>query len=301
MTAETFSSLDAVRRSLAEISSDAEPAIERWLAAACARVGDLAFARQFAAQFDRFDAPPEAYAHRLAQIAPGRRALGGVRFYGGDGARPFVDIVAWDEEAGLDRLAAAVAAEWRAFRPFALRLLTPGDALPSGGVVDQTIHVATAAQMRAPLGDLALAPIEDLAEAERFLAARYAAVAAADPALRAELSPADAAELETCRKTGVARWMIAEDRRVGLLALAPGAIAFLEGLVVWEIAVAAEAAGRGHAAEAQRLLGAALATASPQRGLLGTIHRLNAASRRSAERAGRPARFAYAFQMLTPG
>lgn len=295
-----LSSLAAQEAALARIigKDAAAAAVDAWRTAQSARIDDAAFAARFSAHFDRFDAPTTAYAHRVVDLAPGARALGGVRFYGGDARRAFVEICAWDEAAGVERLAATAAAEWRDFKPFALRLLTPATAPPEGGVLDQTIHAARVAEMTAPRGGVALEPLDAPAEAARMAAARYAAVEDVDPELRSEMSPLGAAAIAESAANGAARWIVADGRRVGFMCLAPGAAAFVAGLEVSEIVVALSEAGRGFASEAQRRLAAELADRAPDTVILGTVHRLNAASRRSAERAGRPARLAYFFVPL---
>lgn len=64
-----------------------------WLSLQRARVDDPAFARRFS---DHIDLPGVAsgdYNHRLIETPRGA-LLGGVRFYGRDVARPFVEVVA---------------------------------------------------------------------------------------------------------------------------------------------------------------------------------------------------------------
>jgi hypothetical protein len=73
---------------------------------------------------------------------------------------------------------------------------------------------------------------------------------------------------------------------VGLLAIAPGRIGWIEGDEVNEEVVEAVYAGHSYAAVAQSAWALHVAR-DPQTLLLGTIDQLNIASRKTAERAGR--------------
>ncbi|MGF1500628.1 MAG: hypothetical protein ACFBSD_02340 [Paracoccaceae bacterium] len=117
--------------------------VQEWVEGEIDTVGDAAIAARFAGHFGRFDLPPAAYAPRLV-VTERAAVLGGIRFKGGDPDRPFVDVTAHDGE--IVAVAAVVAAEWRAFRPQALRILGPV-APPGPFVTDQSVH---AAPVRAP-------------------------------------------------------------------------------------------------------------------------------------------------------
>jgi hypothetical protein len=123
-------------------------------------------------------------------------------------------------------------------------------------------------------------------EAVQLVARAYGGLASTDPALRRNIFPADAEALTALCAAGRAHAVRAGGCTVGLLAVAPGQVHWLEGDEIQEEVIDPEHVGRGYAASAQarwaRLYGA------PDRLLLGTIDRLNTASRRTALRAGRP-------------
>lgn len=304
-----FASLDALEHAARAVGDPgaARRAVSDWLKAAWARVGDRAFAQRFAGHFAAFDAPPEAYAHRAFPLS-GAPALGGIRFYGGDRARPFVELIAWDAAFDAARFRDEILTEWRAFAPTAFRVLTPSDAdadAASGGRLDQTVHAARVDQMAPPQGGVALTPLEDVGDAARTVDEMFQAFAERDPALAREVYAATADDLAETRRGGTLHAITVDGARAGLLATIEGEAAFFRGQVVLEEIVAPAYRGRGLAAEAQRLLARALAAQSlaqetPAPALIGTIHANNHASRRSAERAGRPARLAYRFHPDRP-
>lgn len=257
-----------------------ERALAAWLAVQIERTEDPAFARLFS---DHIDLPvaEASYLHRPIETPRGA-LLGGVRFYGQDVARPFVEVIAhrFDD---LGALADAVGAEWRAFAPTGLRLVLGPEA--AVGSLDVTVHAARAGAMAPPRGGVSLGPITPEAAAE-MVRDRYALMAREAPALRRDVGPpAEPGDLRRWHEAGDLHGIEVRGLTVGLLATRPGAVDWIAGDVVAEEVVAAAHAGRGHAAEAQRLWAAARA---PDRLLVGTIDAANHASRRTAERAGRP-------------
>jgi hypothetical protein len=260
-----------------------------WLEGEAARVGDP----DFAALFDGVEIPGVArmdFAHRHVRTGRGG-LLGGIRFFGRDASRPFVEVVAHGLEPTA--LVEVVASEWAAFAPGALRLLV-ADAGPPGSVLDLTVHAARHGEMARPDGRVTLGAVTP-DEAAALVAARYEALPAA---LRRDVEPATSEELRRWHAAGTLHGIEAAGERVGVIATEPGSVAWIEGDVVGEEVVAARFAGRGLAASAQ----AALAVARPaDRLLLGTIAAGNGASRRTAERAGRPEVLRYVFLPLPGG
>lgn len=143
---------------------------------------------------------------------------------------------------------------------------------------------------------MTLAAFGRVEEAIALIAGRYADVAARDPDLARNVAAADPDDVRDWHAAGRLHAIQAGGATVGLLAVAPGAVEWIEGDEVHEEAVATAHAGRGYAAAAQ----AAWAAAAPDPGrlLVGTIDWLNHASRRTAERAGRAAVLVYAFVPL---
>ena len=296
---DRFSSLSEYAPALTRLlgPKTAEQALDAWLAEQIACVRNPTFANRFRAHFGVFSAPPSAYAHRVFDV-DGQETLGGIRFYGGDRTKPFVDVLAWSGPLAPRKLGEAVRAEWAAFRPFALRLLLPAEATVENAVLDQTLHAARVAHMAAPQGGAKLALVVDIHHAAAFVAEHFATFAAQNPALASELHPASAEDLTDAQARGRVRFIEADQKLAGLIAFIPETLAFLPGWTVLEEIVAQQFRGRGLAAEAQRLLAQELAAQEPAALMIGTIHRDNAASRKAAERAGRPAVFKYVFVAL---
>ena len=294
-------------------------ALDRWLDAQLARTTDRAFARLFPDHLDLPGVVEPDYLHRTVE-ADGLRLLGGIRFYGQDVARPFVEAIAWtpmDDDGGVgdddarsawsastvERLRRIAAREWRAFSPTHLRLHRPETGSrtppppPAGTTTDVSVHVADVRRMMPDTGEVALRPA-GVDEAVSLVGARFEALGRDDPALARNVTPADAETLAECAAAGSLFAMRSGGATVGLIATLPGAIDWIEGEVVMEEVVSVAHAGRGHAAAAQRALAARYAREGRARRLIGTIDGANVASRRSAERAGRPAVSRYLFVPL---
>lgn len=272
----------------------------RWFDAQVDRVTDPAFARLFS---DNIDLPGIAAAdfnHRLVRTNQGS-LLGGIRFYGHDLARPFVEVVA-HSFTDLHLLAICVSSEWSAFAPLHARLMTaPGSRFPAHAFVDMSIHVARYADMALPDTRVSLARFPAVDAAAGLVTDRYRDLATAQPSLAQNISAATVEDLRQWQDADQIRAIRAQvdgtETTVGLLAIAPGLVEWIEGDVVNEEVVATRHSGKGYAASAQRQW-AARADIDPDRLLIGTIDGRNTASRRSAVRAGRPALLAYTFLPL---
>jgi len=268
-----------------------------WVGEQLGLVGDLDFGGPFAEFIGLPGVPAIDYSHR---VAGGRRGelLGGIRFFGGDRTRPFVDVLAhsFDDERAL---ADCVAAEWAGFAPPFMRLrVLPQHAAGESRVLDQSVHVGRCRQMSAPDGPVGLSRFSDADEAVALVAERYAALSADQPDLAANISAAEPDDLRYWHEQG-ALWAIRVDAQaVGALAVAPGEVEWITGPVVQEEVIAPPWAGRGYAAAAQSAWAAMGARRDPDALLIGTIDRRNTASRLSAERAGRPAVLSTVFVAL---
>ena len=268
--------------------------LSAWLDERLAHVGSRAFAARFRAHFDRFDAAPLDFAHRIVPAGDGE-ILAGIRFYGGDAERPFVDVMAWQDGLDVGAVSAAVREAWHMFRPFALRIVQDPAQDVSGAYCDQGIHAACVADMPATDGSVALAPVTDIEEAHDLVREKHADLRSRAPEVAREVIPTDAEGLDACRRDGTLHFIVADGERAGLIATLPGQIEFVPGDVIVEEIVRTPFNGRGLAAAAQGALAATLRAARPEAVLAGTIHRANHASRISAQRAGRPAVLEYAF------
>jgi hypothetical protein len=287
LTPLRWSSLDEQRGLAATLfGARGEALIDDWLDEQVARVDDADFAEGFAAHVGLPGIASRDFNHRDVRTPRGR-LLGGIRFYGRDVTRPFVEVCGHDF-AHLDDLRACVRAEWSEFAPKYLRVQAlPGRVTGSGVVLDTTLHAARYRDMPAADGRVTLVPFDRVADAVTLVEQRYSDLAADDPDLRRNVSPADTGDLERLHSVGALCAVHADGERVGVLAIAPGAIGWLPGDEIHEEVVVTERLGHGYAASAQ--LAWATAAVDPGRLLIGTIDRLNAASRRTALRAGRPA------------
>jgi hypothetical protein len=94
--------------------------IADWLDDELDRVTDPAFARSFADHIDLPGVTTEDYLQRVIDTQAGS-LLAGIRFFGRDISRPFVEVIAHSFD-DLDRLRDCVAHEWSTFEPQALRV-----------------------------------------------------------------------------------------------------------------------------------------------------------------------------------
>lgn len=260
--------------------------ISAWLETETARIDDPAFAREFADHIDLPGITASDYNHRRVHSAAGD-LLGGIRFYGRDIARPFVEVIGHGFD-DLDALCACVGSEWAPFAPRFLRLWgRPGAIAGPKVLLDKTFHTARYRDMTTPQQAVELTPFDGVDEAVAVVAGRYEALAADAPQLRRNIAPATAGELAELHAAGRLRAARVAGDTVGLLGVAPGSISWVEGDEVIEEVVDVRFAGRGFAAAMQGEWARSVAD-DTERLLIGTIDRHNTASRRSAERAGRP-------------
>jgi hypothetical protein len=257
--------------------------IDKWLDVQVARIDDLEFGRSFADHLDLPGIAAADYNHRLLRTSRGG-LLGGIRFYGRDVERPFVEVVGHGF-GELGDLCACVRAEWSAFDPRYLRLHgLPGTLTGPNVLRDKTVHLARYRNMAPPHLPVSLEPFGALDEAVSLVTTRYDGL---DPVLRRNVAPATEDVLGDLHANGRLRAAVLGGQTVGLFAAAPGAITWLIGDEVMEEVVDARFAGRGIASAMQGEWARSVAGAQ-DRYLIGTIDRHNAVSRRTAERAGRP-------------
>jgi RimJ/RimL family protein N-acetyltransferase len=252
-----------------------------WLEEQVARINDPVFVRLFTDHIELPGVAPRDYAHRSVGSSHGA-LLGGIRFYGRDVQRPFVEIVAHSFE-DMDALCDCVRSEWSMFAPQYLRVRArPGRFAGPKVLLDKSIHVARCRDVRQPDDHVSLAPFDDADEAIAIVARRYRRMAAD---LARNVSPAAAEDLRLWHAAGQLWAMRVDDVTVGLLAVAPGRIGWIAGDEIQEEVVDAEHRGHGYAVLAQAAW--ARQACDSDRLLVGTIDRLNVASRKTAERAGR--------------
>jgi hypothetical protein len=284
--------------------SSAERALDAAIDLELDRLGDLAFAESFAASIGI--GSPSDYLPRCLDV-DGAPLLCAIRFFGGDRARPFVELIAGERlQVNCEQAALAAMRTYEVFQPTSARLIIPGGRKPDVGpgwvaVQDQVLLVGRVAEMEAgraehPLRVSLFPAAHD--EAAEFVRAGYARIAAADSALRSRLFPATAEELAECAGHGHLWWWMLEGDRAGLIAARPDSVLGFSGLLMVEELVAQDFSGRGTAAMAQRELASKARATDPDGLMIGTIDAMNAASRATARRAGRSEVLSWWF--LTP-
>jgi hypothetical protein len=259
--------------------------LTRWLSVEFDRVHDTEFARTFSAHIHLLGISEPDFNHRVVRSAGGT-LLGGIRFYGRDISRPFVEIICHsfpDPQA----LADCVAAEWAQFRPHWARLHDrPGMLSHRDMVLDQTTHAARCADMRAPDTRVALTPFPDPEDAVELVRRRYDELAVDDPALTRHLYAAEPDDLRSWHAAGYLHAVTVSGAVVGVLAVAPGQVRWIDGYEITEEVILTTRGGYGYAASAQAYW-AHHVSVDGHALLVGTIDRLNAASRATARHAGR--------------
>lgn len=256
--------------------------LRAWLDGEMAKTNDVGFARSFSDHIDLPGVLSDDYLHRVIRTPHGN-LVGGIRFYGRDIGRPFVEIVAHSFD-DLDRLRDCVAREWAVFTPSALRLTSrPGRLGGPPVLLDKTIHVARCRDMRAPAPHVDLAPFAHVEDAISMVNARYREL---PPELARNVTAATEDDLRDWHASGQLHAVRSGGSAVGVLAVAPGHLGWIEGEEINEEVVAVDHGGHGYAAHAQAYWATHLAP-DRDRLLIGTIDRLNSVSRRTAQAAGR--------------
>lgn len=260
--------------------------VAEWLAAQVRLVDDVDFAREFTAHMHLPGVTELEYSHRLVRTSRGD-LLGGIRFYGRDISRPFVEVLAHDFD-DLRALADCVRKEWSNFGVRYLRVRTRPRLLTERPDVtlDKTIHVARYGTMTPADDRVTLGRFDTAEQAVDLIAARYAQLADTDPTLSRNLSRSDPDDIRRWHEADQLRAIMFQDRVIGALAVVPGAVGWIAGGVVHEEVMDTRHAGRGYAASAQAAWAQFMAADCTQL-LIGTIDRHNHASRATALRAGR--------------
>lgn len=228
--------------------------------------------------------------------------LAGIRFYRLDVTNPFVEVIAHDFD-DWQSLKTCVVEEWKAFRPRNMRVLMNADArtVPDA-VTDVSIFVSRYGDMAPVDGRISLQSFASPEQAVEIVKARYSQLDDDYPELARRLDRPAPEELTEWHRLDLVKAIHADvagrDEVVGLLAIEPGSIEWIEGDVVSTEVVLDRFSGHGFAASAQRAW-AAEPDIAPDRLLIGTIDLLNAASRRTATRAGRAPIMDYVFLPLT--
>ena len=275
--------------------------LEAWLDGQLERTADELWATRFQRSCPVPGQGPEAYLHR---VLPGRgrgeaSLLAGIRFKGGRGGAPFVDLLAWDEELrdgpGHAAVAARLRKEFEAFGPRYVRLCSPGAAGPPGvpaedREVDQWLLAERLSVLRTRVhpwgwGSLDVRPAVDLGWYEDFVAQFELWKEGVGPRA-SEVTPASEAELRPCLEEGtlLVAWM--GGRFGGLVAARRVPLPVMDGYGVQEFFLGSGLRGQRRSAILQRHLVDHLLDHGRDV-LHGTIHRTNRPSLRAAQRTGR--------------
>jgi len=257
-----------------------------WLDGQAGYLDDEDFTRSFAGRFALPGVAEDEYSHRRVH-SPNGDLLGGIRFYNRDVRRPFVEVIA-HSFASIDEIRDCVRVEWSSFRPSFVRLRTAPGALITqpDARLHKSIHIGRYADLRTYDGPVTLEPFEQAVQAITLVDRRYRKLQSDDPELAKILAPASADELRQWHADGQLYSVRVRDETVGLLAIVPSSVGWIDGDEVSEEVIDARKNGHGYAAAAQSAWAAQIAT-DRNRLLIGTIHGANVASRRTAEAVGR--------------
>jgi len=153
--------------------------------------------------------------------------------------------------------------------------------------------------MRRPSSHVWLESFDQVEDAELMVHTRYQRLAGDDPALACNVFAATDDDLRVWHTAGQLHAVRTREAVVGLLAVAPGRIGWIGGNEINEEIIAVEHRGHGYAALAQAAWATHIAHDHSQL-LIGTIDRLNTASRKTAQTAGRPPVLDAVFVSLEP-
>jgi len=245
----------------------------------------------------------EAYALRALRLAGDVGVLAGIRFYGGDVARPFVGVDAQTRPLSVEELRAATPELLDAFADFAPQaswwwLLGAADAAPEGaGDAPAAGVVADQRLLLGSIPDLVRRPVDpgsvpfrlrrdDAGDSYADYERLFADFLAANPAWGARLVRSSPEAYAACARAG--GLFVAEHKGAvaGVFAARPGEVRGVPGWLVEEELLAEGLRGRGLAPLLQRLSLARL-DAHERPLVMGTIDAGNLASWHTARRVGR--------------
>lgn len=265
------------------------------------RVGDVTFGAEYRdAAGPDIATDPLAWANRVLDVGAGGWAVTGIRYRSLDRDRPFVDVVATDQDPTPDGLAAvadAVLPAYDAFGPLCLRaeVADPDGLVGSladdarfgpGAAVDQYVVAGLVSDLRSssPDGD----DLVELRPGEPAPLARLAAAIYAQHPASAALfaTPEDESSLAECAEEDLLLEVGVDGRTAGVIAALRDDAHGLSGFCVQEICLDPSVRGCGLAGQAMRGLLQRL-PANEGDVLWGTIHPENSPSLRNALSVGR--------------
>jgi len=252
---------------------------------------DLEFARQFAADAPSSGQPARAYLNRWIEVTSDLSVLAGPRYRGRDPQRPFVTVDAASRLITADDVAdlrCVLAEAFAAFAPGYVRVWTcnrPGDW--PGTDYDLRNVAGRLRDLRrntVPPGLTARSP-ESLHCYDRYAQIHREHVAThPEHAVHARLETRE--DLDELLAAGTVFDVVLHGQWVGLIAAEPSVQHGLRGAIVVELLLDPAVRGQGYGRHLSTLLAQHL-QAPDDWFLLGTIHRDNTASYKSAIAAGR--------------
>lgn len=264
---------------------DGRQRVAAWLDGQASYIDNADFARSFA---DHIDLPGVGlldYAHRYVRSSGGA-VLGGIRFYNRNIERPFVEIIV-HSFSDIDALRDCVRVEWSAFSPLFIRLrMRPGRLAAAGARVHKSIYVGRYRDLQPSDGPGVAGPVRPPEAAINVVARRYARLKSDNPVLARTLAATSPEELRAWYDADQLRAIRTNAATVGVLAIVPSEIGWIEGDEVSEEVIDADHNGCGYAAAAQSAWADQVAR-DRNTLLIGTIHDGNNASRKTAESVGR--------------
>lgn len=237
---------------------------------------------------------PDDYKNRLLRVG-GLELLAGIRFLGGDLARPFVDVLYTSEptltSGQLDEVQSAVRTEYAVFRPQRTRFYIPSHLPRFSAEGDKRLVVAPLGVMLARAEAdprVALQRAKSLAFYPEYTAV-YNELHEARPELRAVARVESQEDMQGYLEAGHLFEIFAGDAWAGVTAVFRDVNAGVGGFCVGEIVLARAFRGQGLGSAVQWGLAGRLleGDAKPNELLFGTIGEVNVPARRAAERSGR--------------
>lgn len=151
-------------------------------------------------------------------------------------------------------------------------------------MLDMSIYVSRYRDMLVTEPSVRLLPFPDAEHAVEMARRRYEHLATDDLAVARNVFPSAPEDLRRRHHAGQLKAITVDGVSVGALAVAPGAIRWIEGDEIQEEGIDAQHSGHGYAALAQAAWATGIAV-DRDRLLIGTIDGLNIVSRRTASRA----------------
>lgn len=262
----------------------------RFLETLASQVVDVERLKRYAARCPVAGASPRDYAPRVVQIAPDCAVVAGIHFRGMDLNFPFVDVSA--QSAPLPAMALhALAQEFRAFRPRAIRLWrAPDEPSPDAAHEDLSVVLGSLAKLlsAAPMRNanrirLQLDPSVASYGAYRLT---YEALHSASPESSPRVNPETLETLRECAGHGAFFRVVVDGELAGFVAAQPDTYRMWKGWAVVEEVLHPRFRGKGLGAAVQRALLSDL-DQRVERWVFGTIASENLPSLRTAQRVGR--------------